>query len=171
MRIFGLLTILFFTTLQLGWAQAPASGADQVAQQLCTCINQQHEGLDESIQMALAHSLRYQLDEQISDLQRYLKRLSESTRLRLDQQLQLLRQRGPLARPCLQKLEETMMALDISHPMYASLTVNEFNYMILQSLQRREDGALASILWEMGLRMQQASGPASQVTISEIRQR
>lgn len=150
-------------------AQVPEQGAQRVAKQLCTCINRQHKDLDPKIKEAFGRLLRYQLDEQLKQVERYLSSLSEHTRLQLKEQLALLKQRGPLTRPCLTELEQTMQNLDTSHPQYKTVTGEQFNQLILEALQHREEGRLASVLWEMGLRAQRLRSPKQQVNIGAVR--
>lgn len=169
MRIRELCLLLSLLGSYGATAQSPKQGAQRVASQLCTCINQQHQNLDANIKVAFGQLLRYQLDEEPKQVKRYLNSLSERTRLRLNQQLELLKQQGPLTQPCLVQLERTMKALDTSHPGYESLTGAGFNQLILDALQEQEDGKLASILWEMGLRAQRLRGPKQQVNISSRR--
>lgn len=162
---------LLLSLLGTSWAaaQTPEQGAQRIATQLCTCINQQHENLDADLKETFAQLLRHQLDEQPKRVKRYLNSLSEKTRLQLNQELELLQQRGPLTQPCLQTLERTMKRLDTSHPDYESLTSTAFNQLVLEALQQQEDGHLASVLWEMGLRAQRLRAPKQQVNIGSVR--
>ncbi len=150
-------------------AQSPEVRAQAVADQFCNCVEETYSELDKDVKKAMVRMVRYQLQNEPQDLERYMKRLPAELIFRIQEQATQFKQSTGLANRCVHKMEQAMDRIDLEDPLYERVTESSFSQMIQQELQNDPACEFAALLLKLGILERPESN--SQVRIGQTRSR